>query len=61
MKNKHGDPLLKLDQRGRVTIGTLVAKNGRQPAEFYRLTFGEYGTLTLLPVRIELEMEAKAA
>lgn len=61
MKNKHGDHLLKLDQRGRVTIGSLVAKNGRRPSEFYRLVFGEYGALTLLPVRIELELEAQAA
>lgn len=61
MKNAHGDVLLKLDSRGRVTIGGPVAKNGRQPSEFYRLVFGEFGSLQLLPVRIELEMEAKAA
>lgn len=58
MRNQQGDPLLKLDARGRVTIGRYIRRNGVEPNQYYRMTFGEYGSIHLLPVRIELEREA---
>lgn len=63
MKNPQGDILLKLDSRGRVTIGTHVTRNSLRRSPYYRLVFGEYGSLHLLPVKIELEqqMEVQAA
>lgn len=61
MKNPQGDILLKLDSRGRVTIGTHVTRNSLRRSTYYRLVFGEYGSLHLLPVKIELEQQMEAA
>lgn len=55
------DKLLRLDSRGRVSIATAVRKNGIEPSALWRLTFGEYGTLTLTPVTVQTQIPKEIA
>src|SRR5690554_2643409 len=47
--------VIRMDSKGRVTIGNLIRKRSVQPAEHYRVTFGEYGKIVLEPVKILVE------
>ncbi|MET4703039.1 hypothetical protein ABIB54_000493 [Frigoribacterium sp. UYMn621] len=42
--------LLKVDARGRVTIGNAVRRNAIEPSPYYTIAFGESGKLILTPV-----------
>ena len=44
--------ILKLDPRGRITIGSAIRKNGVEPAKLWRIGFGTYGTIILTPLSI---------
>lgn len=44
--------ILKLDPRGRITIGSAIRKNGVEPAKLWRIGFGTYGTVILTPLSI---------
>ena len=47
--------LLKVDARGRVTIGNAVRRNSVEPSSYYTISFGEYGKLILTPVSLVAE------
>jgi hypothetical protein len=42
----------KLDGKGRVTIGSIVRKNGLEPSPYYTVTIGENGRVILTPAQI---------
>lgn len=48
-----GPAVVKIDARGRVAIGSLVKKNSVEPSLYWTVTFGQYGAVTLTPIRFQ--------
>lgn len=44
--------VVKMDARGRLSLGTLIQKNGLDPAPFWIVEFGADQSLTLRPAEI---------
>lgn len=44
--------IVEMDARGRLTVGTLIRKNGIEPSKFWQVTFGENQSIVLRPVNV---------